>query len=128
MANALSFDLRTRVLSAIDEGASCREAAERFGVSAASAIRWAKRRRTEGEARPRRQGGDRRSKHIEAHSALILSMVSEKPDMTLAEIKSALAEHGVVAGIGTLWRFFRRHRVTLKKSRHTPPNRSGRMS
>ena len=128
MAKALSLDLRLRVLDAIDEGASCREAAERFGVSAASAIRWAQRRRSEGDARPRQQGGDRRSKHIEAHAGLILSMTSEKPDMTLAEIRSALAGRGIAAGIGTLWRFFHRHRITLKKSRPMPPSRIGRTS
>ena len=40
MPKALSFDLRSRVLAAIDEGLSCRQAATRFGVSASSAIRW----------------------------------------------------------------------------------------
>lgn len=39
MAKALSVDLRRRVVAAIDGGLSCRQAAERFGVSAASAIR-----------------------------------------------------------------------------------------
>ena len=40
MPKPLSYDLRSRVLVAIDEGLSCRQAAVRFGVSAASAIRW----------------------------------------------------------------------------------------
>ena len=39
MSKALSLDLRSRVLSAIAAGLSCRKAAERFGVSASSAIR-----------------------------------------------------------------------------------------
>jgi transposase len=39
MAKALSVDLRQRVIAAIDGALSCRQAAERFGVSAASAIR-----------------------------------------------------------------------------------------
>ena len=39
MPKALSFDLRSRVLAAIDAGLSCRQAAARFGVSASSAIR-----------------------------------------------------------------------------------------
>jgi transposase len=45
MPQALSFDLRSRVLAAIDEGLSCRQAAARFGVSASSAIRWQGMRR-----------------------------------------------------------------------------------
>ena len=40
MARALSLDLRERMVATIEEGASCRQAAERFGVGKASAIRW----------------------------------------------------------------------------------------
>ncbi len=39
MSKALSVDLRDRVVAAIEGGMSC-QAALRFGVSAASAIRW----------------------------------------------------------------------------------------
>jgi transposase len=45
MAKSLSLDLRQRVIAAIDGGFSCRAAAERFGVSAASAIRWRDRQK-----------------------------------------------------------------------------------
>jgi len=38
MSKALSLDLRSRVEAAIAAGTSCRQAVERFGVSAASAI------------------------------------------------------------------------------------------
>jgi transposase len=40
MSKALSLDLRERVLAAIAGGMSRRQAALRFGVSAASASRW----------------------------------------------------------------------------------------
>ncbi len=40
MGAALSNDLGERVVSAIEQGLSCRGAAQRFGVSASSAIRW----------------------------------------------------------------------------------------
>ena len=40
MAAALSVDLRDRVVAAIEAGASRREAARRFEVSPASAVRW----------------------------------------------------------------------------------------
>ncbi len=48
MPKPLSFDLRSRVLAAVEAGLSCRQAGERFGVSASSAIRWAALRRSEG--------------------------------------------------------------------------------
>lgn len=128
MARALSNDLRERVLKAVDDGLSCRQAAERFGVSASSAIRWHYRRRREGHFRPKELGGDRRSGRIEAHAELILSLVAEMPDMTLAELQTRLAEKRIGAGIGTLWRFFKRRGITRKKRPRTPPSRTGRTS
>ena len=124
MSKALSLDLRSRVLAAIVGGLSCRQAAQRFGVSASSAIRWRQRERTQGDARPKALGGDRRSGRIEAHAALILALVEEKPDITLVELRAALAEKGIGAGVATLWRFFERRRITLKKRRRTRASRT----
>jgi transposase len=128
MAKALSFDLRRRVIAVVKSGMSCRQAAERFGVSASSAIRWCAQERKTGDARPKPQGGDRRSGRIEAHAALILSAVNKTPDITLAELQQKLAERGMRVGIGTLWRFFERRRITLKKRPRTQPNRIGPIS
>ena len=92
MPKALSFDLRSRVLAAIDAGLSCRQAAARFGVSASSAIRWQGMRRAGGDARPKPQGGDRLSRRTEAHADLIHAALAEEPDITLPELKERLAE------------------------------------
>jgi transposase len=124
MSKALSLDLRTRVLTAIAGGMSCRQAAVHFGVSAASAIRWRAREREEGHARPKALGGDRRSARIEAHGGAILALVAEKPDTTLNEIREVLAGRGVSVAISTLWRFFERHRISVKKR---PPTRRSRI-
>jgi len=48
MSKALSVDLRVRVLAAVAAGASHREAAARFGVSAASVSRWRTLEREQG--------------------------------------------------------------------------------
>ncbi len=45
-----------------------------------------------------KQGGDRRSKHIDAHAATILALYETTPDIPLAEIKVRLAESGIRAG------------------------------
>jgi transposase len=128
MSKALSVDLRERVVAAVAAGASCRAAAARFGVSAASAVRWAALAREAGSVAPGPLGGDRRSARIEAHAGLILGLVDKKSDLTLAEIRSDLAKDGVAVGIGTLWRFFDRRRMTWKKSRRMPRSRTGRTS
>ena len=116
MTKALSVDLRERVVAVIDGGLSRRQAAARFGVSVSSAIRWHALARRTGTATPRQQGGDRRSGRIEAHADVILAAVAKQPDITLAELREMLAGHGVSVGIATLWRFFARRKITLKKS------------
>jgi len=116
MTKALSIDLSERVVAVIDGGLSRRQAAARFEVSVSSAIRWHALARRTGDATPRRQGGDRRSGRIEAHADVILSAVSKQPDITLAELRELLTGHGVSVGIATVWRFFARRKITLKKS------------
>jgi transposase len=124
MPKSLSFDLRSRVLCAIDEGLSCRQAAARFGVSASSAIRWNALRRSGGDARPKQQGGDRLSRRTEVHAGLIHAALAEVADITLPELKARLAGQGAQVSVAALWRFCRRHKITRKKRRRTPPSRT----
>ena len=115
MAGSLSIDLRRRVVGAIEGGLSCRAAAQRFGISASSAIRWRAQEQREGDVRPKLQGGDRHSHRIEAHAELILSALAAKSDITLAELRERLRERGVAVAIGTLWRFSSVARSRAKK-------------
>ena len=124
MPKPLSFDLRLRVLAAVDAGLSCRQAAERFRVSASSAIRWAALRRSDGDARPKPQGGDRLSHKTEAHAGPIHAALDEVPDITLPELKARLAGQGAQVSVAALWRFCRRHRITRNKRRRTPQSRT----
>jgi transposase len=113
----LSLDLRERVVSAVAAGMSRRQAAERFGVSAASAVRWCAREKEIGSPAARPRGGDRWSARIDAHFRLIASLVEESCDITLKELAAQLAERGHRFSIGSLWRFFDRHDITWKKDR-----------
>jgi transposase len=124
----LSEDLRIRVIEAVEAGASRRRAAERFGVSVSSAIRWVAAFGRSGRTRALPQGGDKRSRRIEDHADFLLSATREAPDATLEELRAMLwRERGVSFALSTLWRFFERHRITHKKSRRMPPSRSARM-
>ena len=126
MARSLSVDVRRRVVDAIEGGLSCRAAAQRFGVSASSAIRWRAMERREGDIRPKLEGGDCHSQRIEVHAELILSALAAKSDITLAELREQLRARGVAVAIGTLWRFFKRRKITRKKRRRTPPSSAQR--
>ena len=128
MGLPLSMDLRTRVLAAIDAGLSCRAAAARFGVGAATAIRWHAQRRTTGDVAPRPQGGDMRSRRVEASREMILALWEAHKDATLDELRVALSEAGLVVSNSTLHRFFVRHGITRKKRPATRSSRTGPMS
>lgn len=128
MAQSLSFDLRSRVLAAIGDGSSCRQAAARFGISASSAIRWQALCRAGGDGRAKPQGGDRLSRRTDAHAGLIVTALAETPDITLPELKERLAAQGAFTSVTALWRYFRRHNITRKKRRPTRPSRSGPIS
>ena len=125
MPSPLSVDLRQRVVACVSEGASCREAAARFGVSAASASRWAARGRHDGHVSPRPMGGDRHSHRVEAQSRLILATCRRRPAIFLRELRDHLAQRGVQVSTSALSRFFARHGISRKKGTFTQPSRTG---
>jgi len=118
MAKALSVDLRSRVVSSVTEGGlSCHRAADRFGVSVSSAIRWVQAFRERGEVAPKPQGGDQRSGRIEALADEILTHLEAHKDMTLEDMAAWIeAEHGERFAVSTIHRFFQRHGISFKKS------------
>ena len=117
MAKSLSEDLRSRLIAAVEAGLSRRAAAERFGVAAASAIRWVRDWRATGVTRAKPQGGDQRSHRIEAYRDIILAAIEAQVDITLVELAGLLREdHGASFAPSTIWRFLDRHAMTIKKN------------
>jgi transposase len=128
MTRSLSGDLRSRVIGAIEEGVSTREAARRFRIGISTAGAWYRRYRETGEMEARKQGQPSRSKP-DTHEVFILGLIEEAPDIKLAEIAERLAgERGVRAAPSTVWLFIDRRGITFKKRRRTPQSSSVRMS
>ena len=118
MARTLSEDLRGRVIAAVEDGASRRAAAERFGIGVATAIRWVRTFRATGTVSAQPKGGDLRSHRMEAFRDVVLAAIEAQKDITLAELVALLRrEHGASFAISTMHRHLVRHRITLKKSR-----------
>ncbi len=129
MTRPLSNDLRHRLVAAVDGGMSRRSAAKVFGVAASTAIKWVDQWRQRGDVRPRPQGGDRRSHRLEAYAEEVLALVTETPDITLAEIAACLEEvHGLRVAPSTVWRLLDRHGMTFKKKPRTPASSNVLMS
>ena len=75
MPKPYSDDLRERVIEAVAAGASRREAAESFSLSASSAVRWLQRWRDTGNARAKLSGGS--TSPLEEHMEWLLALVAE---------------------------------------------------
>jgi transposase len=95
MGQPLSMDLRARLIAAIDDGMSCRAAAARFGVAPSTAIRWHAQRRDVGHFKPKAQGGDMRSHHVEKRATDILALWEANRDITLEELRADLSKIGL---------------------------------
>jgi len=117
MVRPYSEDLRQRVIAAVEEdNLSCREAARRFRVSVASAVKWLQAWRRSHRARARPMGGDRRSV-LKPLRQWLLRLIEREDDLTLVAISGRLmAEHGVKADPSMLSRFIRAEGISYKKS------------
>jgi transposase len=125
MTRSLSADLRGRVIGAILEGLSTREAARRFRIGISTAGSWSRRYRATGETVARKQGRPSRSR-LDPHEAFILALIEATPDITLAEIVERLTEErGMVPS--TVWMFLDKRRFTFKKRQRMPASSNGRM-
>ncbi len=128
MTRSLSADLRGRVIAAIEDGVSTREAARRFRIGISTAGSWYRRYRETGEVEARKQGQPSRSK-LDPHVDYIVGLIEATPDITLAEIGERLvAERDVRAAPSTVWLLLDRRGITFKKRRRMPPNSSVPMS
>lgn len=116
MGQAASVDLRARVVAEVASGASRREAAKRFRVSASSAVRWVGLEAQTGRVDPRPRGGRSRSP-LEPHAAWLLELVEREGDLTLAELERRIGDGvGLKTTEASIRRFFRRHAITFKKN------------
>ena len=128
MGRAYGIDLRTRVVDAIENGFSHRQAAARFSVAVSTAGNWHRLWRKTRSVRPGKQGHPVRSK-LDAYEAEILAMVEENKDIALYEIADRLAvEHGMYAAPSTVGCFFTKRAITFKKRPRMLRNRSARTS
>lgn len=118
MVKPYSEDLRERVIAAVEEGElSRREAARRYRVSVASAVKWLQQYRQSGRIKARPMGGDRRSV-LKPVRDWLLKLVVKKPDLTLMAISKQLKEeHGITADASMLCRFFKSEGFSFKKNR-----------
>lgn len=115
-------DLRDRVLAAYDRGMTTKQIADTFGVSPSWARRVKQRRREHGETTPRPMGG---VTAIKIDMARLSELVRDQPDATLQELAERL---GCGCSAAAVCLALKRAKITFKKRRSTPRNRTARTS
>jgi transposase len=116
MTKPYSEDLRVRAVSAVGNGMSRRQVARLFKVGASSVIRWSEQHDKTGSVAAKPMGGSRGTRIEGADRTWLLQLIAKQPDLTLEEMRLALARHrGLAVGHGSIWRFCDREKQTFKK-------------
>jgi transposase len=114
MPKAYSADMRARVIGRVESGASRREAADHYEVSASTAVIWVKCFRETGRCAAMPRGGS--VSPLEEHAEFLLALIDEQPDLTLDEVVFVMRQYKILGSRTAVWRFFQRHKITFKKS------------
>lgn len=113
---SFSFDLRQRIIAALDAGHSTTVVAERFSVSPRTVRRYRQRWRERGTLDPTPHPGKHR-KIRGADEARLREQVLAAPDATLREHRVQWhARTGVWVSESTLCRTLQRMELTVKKN------------
>ena len=119
----LSLDLRTRMMASYDEGKSTREeVARRYRVSLGMVKKLLQQRRATGDLGARHHRSGRKPRILATHRQQMRTLLGQKPDLTLAELRTAVglectlpAIHYVLVQMG----------LSYKKRRCGPANKIG---
>jgi transposase len=113
MPNPFSGEMRERVIARVESGASRREAAEHFEISASTSVKWLQRWRDTGSCAALPRGGS--TSPLEEHADWLLALIAKQPDLTLDEVFAAMCKRRIAGSRTALWRFFARHNISFKK-------------
>ncbi len=122
----LSVDLRERIVAAYDAGHVTRaEVAQRFRVSEAMVKKLLQQRRRCGDIRPQHHRCGRKPRITPEHRNRLRELVAEKPDRTLAELRSCV---GLNCTLPAIHYALAAMDLTYKKRRFMQQSRTGRTS
>jgi len=115
MAKPLSNDIRERIIRAVENGISRNAAAKKYDVSPSTAIKIVALWQSTGSWEPKKFGGHKKHK-LAPHAEEVQKLIEEKPDMTLEEIKAALAAKKINVGLTAIFRFLEVLGLNYKKN------------
>lgn len=113
MGRPYSEDLRSRIVAAVESGASRNAAARQFSVSLSCVVKLMQRFRRTGTVTPAPRG--KKPYALAGHEALVGELVAARPDLTLDELHGELGNRGIHVGRSSVNRFLQACGLTLKK-------------
>ena len=117
----LSLDLRERILSSYDHEEGTRaEMAHRFRVSLGMVKKLLQQRRRTGDIAPRHHLAGRKPLIVATHRSQLRTLLAKKPDLTLKEMRAAMALNCSVQAIHVV---LAKMGLTYKKRRSEPVSR-----
>ena len=117
-----SAELRSRVIAAVEAGASYRQAAAQYGVSASTIVKWVQQFRQTGRVAAKPMGGDRRSR-LKDERDWLLRRIAADPTLTPADLHQELCARGIQVGYLTVRRFIKREKSGLQLPASPSPRR-----
>jgi transposase len=122
----LSLDLRERILASYDHQEGTRdEIAARYRVSLGMVKKLLQQRRRTGQIGPRHHYSGRKPMIVEIHRRQLWSLLSHKPDMTLKELRQAVA---LPCSLPAIHYALEKMGLTYEKRRSEPVNKTARIS
>jgi transposase len=126
MKRPISLDLRQRILASYDQHEGTREEiAQRFRVSLGMVKKLLQQRRQTGDIACRYHRCKGKSKILSGHRQQLRQLLSQKPDLTLAELRQATH---VDCTIQAIHYALEKMGLTYKKRRSAPVNKTDRIS
>ena len=117
MGQALSKDLRLRIVRGVASGRSRRSLAAQYEVAPSTAVRVQARYDATGSVAPARQGRPKGSGKLGPYRDALIAKVEAEPDITMPDLAAWLeAAHGVTADPSNLSKLLGQAGFTYKKN------------
>jgi len=120
----LSLDLRERILTSYDHKEGTRQQiAQRYRVSLGMVKKLLQQRRRTGDIAPRHDRSGRKPMILEVHHRQMRTLLVKKPDLTLSELREAVA---LPCSLPAIHYALDKMGLTYKKRRSEPASKTAR--
>ncbi len=116
MGKPYSEDLRERVVRAVEEGQTHKEVASLYKIGERTVRRFLSLWRETGSVRSEAKFGGHMKHKLVPYEEKVKEILAKRPDITLEEIKEALAEEGIGVSTSAIDRYVRYLGISRKKN------------